>query len=115
MFSNLKIGVRLGISYVFMLLIIIILMVLSFTKMANMKAGLDQIVKSNYVKAELAFKASSAYDTLKEGILALIIAQTPDLKARELKVIEESRKNYRAALDELKKHSFFRFSPCIAF
>ena len=103
MLSNMKIGIRLGLSYLFMLIIIVILVALAFTKMAKMEEGLDHIVKSNHVKAELAFKASSSYDALKEAILALMIAQTDELKTRERTSIDEARKSYSDALNELKR------------
>lgn len=103
MLQNLTIGKRLGFAFSMMVFITLALMVLGFSKMATIDQELDHIVNQNYARTEAAFQASAAFGDLKEAILALISAQTPEEIKGEEQSIASARQSYRAALDLLKQ------------
>ena len=103
MLQNLTIGKRLGISFSIMVAISLILMLSAFVQMSRIETALDHIVNSNTAKAELAFKASNAYGSLKEAILALVSAQNDEERTKEKSAIDVARKEYHEALEQLKQ------------
>ncbi len=103
MLQNFTIGKRLGLAFSLMVLITLALMVLSFYKMAGIDGELNHIVEKNYARTEAAFQASSAFSDLKEAILALVTAQSPEEIKEEERAITSARQSYRAALDVLKQ------------
>ena len=101
--QSLTIGKRLVLAFGLLLVLLLLQVGVAFYQMAEMKQGVDHIAKSNYVKAEQAFKAAAEFAKLKEGLLALMLAQTDEQRKEERASIAAARKGYRAALDELKK------------
>jgi methyl-accepting chemotaxis protein len=102
-FADMKIGVRLTMAFAFILVFVVVIGLVASSKMTAIQASVEHIAKSNVVKAELANDVMKGFDDLKESLLILAVAQTEEKRTEEKRSIDEARKKYRAALEELGK------------
>jgi methyl-accepting chemotaxis protein len=102
MFKNLKIGVRLGLSFGFMLLLVAITLVLGVTKMAVMNNATEQIVKDRYPKTVLANDA--IIRTLDNGrsVRNLLLENEEGIEKNKA-IIKANRDKIKADLEQLDK------------
>ena len=107
MISNMKIGVRLGVAFGVIVLMIVGMVVFGLSSMAKIEKQLEHVVKGNSVKLIAAQEASDAVASLYRAI-DMIVLEDKDAaaQARHKEKINVCRTRYQAAfktLDENEK------------
>lgn len=82
---------RLILSFTTLLIFSIAMATVAFVKMAEIQDRLDHIVKSSYVKAELANTALKTYGDIKESVMVMVFARTMAQWNEEKRSINEAR------------------------
>lgn len=100
---DMKIGVRLGLGFGLILLFLIAISAIGTIGMSKIDAGLNQIVKTNYAKIQLANQSSKAVSMIISSIQSMILLTDPAARQEENKKIELSRQQYKAAMEKLEK------------
>lgn len=102
-FKDLKIGKKLSVAFSFIFLLLITMIVVVFFNMSEMKTSLDRIAQSNFVKASLSSDASVAFGEIKEALQNLTHPLSKENQVAETNAINDGRKKYGEALEELEK------------
>jgi methyl-accepting chemotaxis protein len=100
---DMKIGLRLGLGFGLILLFLLAISAISTVGMVKMDTGLNQIVKTNYSKIQLANDSSKSVNAIISSIQSMILHTDPASRREENKNIELSRAQYKAAMDKLEK------------
>jgi methyl-accepting chemotaxis protein len=102
MLNNLKIGVRLSLSFGFMLLLVAITLVLGVSKMAVMNNATEQIVKDRYPKTVLANDA--IVRTLDNGrSVRNLLLESEEGIDKNKAIINANREKIKGDLEQLDK------------
>lgn len=103
MFKNMKIGIRMGLGFIFVLALMVAIVLIGLNGMTNIEKKLDRIVKVNNVRTQLA---NDMIDCVREVSIALRniflikdIANINEMKNR----IAEERKKYDEALRKIEE------------
>jgi methyl-accepting chemotaxis protein len=103
MFKNMKIGIRMGLGFIFVLALMVAIVLIGLNGMTNIEKKLDRIVKVNNVRAQLANDMMGSVRevsiALRNIFLARDIANINEMKNR----IAEERKKYDEALRKIEE------------
>jgi methyl-accepting chemotaxis protein len=100
--NNLKVGVRLGLGFGTIMVLLVALTILGVQGMAGIDASLDRIVTVNNQKIKLANDATLAIEGLIEQIqLMMLLDQSGRLEAKQ--EIDRIRTEYRGYMDKLEQ------------
>lgn len=102
-FNNQKIGVKLGIVFGFLLLIIVTIISLALISTKKVHDSVEAITKGNYVKTVNASQASKALDDLSASIRMLVLLKEESALNDEKRKIEAARGRYAAAMKSLEE------------
>jgi len=100
---NLRIGVRLGVGFGVVVLLLIGVTFLGITRMATLNEGTNQIVKDSYPKVLLAQEVLNANNQVARSVRNVMLATDPALIAKEQGVILEKRKEIGETLGKIEK------------
>jgi len=103
MFTHLKIGVKLGIVFGFLLLIIVLQIYFGLSSTANVNKSVEQIAKGDYTKTLHAVHAATAIDDLSSSTKMLVLLKDESSITREKQKIEECRARYKEAMKKLEE------------
>lgn len=102
MLNNMKIGVRLGLGFGLILVLMVILGVVGLNGMGKINKGLERILKINYSKINLANNTNAKIGTLIETIeLMLLKDQAGRVVAKQ--EIDKLRLEYREMMERLEQ------------
>jgi methyl-accepting chemotaxis protein len=101
--GNLKIGVRLGIGFGALILLVFVMAIFSYTEFKNIKTQMNQITRSNTPKIEATFDISVATQNVVKAITLLVAIEDKDNRTKQLQAIEKERGSYRDALKKLEE------------
>jgi methyl-accepting chemotaxis protein len=104
--KNLKIGVRLGLGFGCMVVLISVMAMFAFMELRKIKAQVDEITSIDIPKVQKAAEALEDIQNVCRSVVMIVAVADPDFRAKEQKYIEEQRANYRASfkkLEELEK------------
>jgi len=101
--KNLKIGVRLGVGFGVVVLLLIGITFLGITRLAILSEGTNQIVKDSYPKVLLAQEVLNANNQVARSVRNVMLATDPALIAKEQGVILEKRKEIGETLGKIEK------------
>jgi len=101
-FTDQKIGVKLGMVFGFLLLMIVTLICLGLGSTRKVHGSVEQIAKGNYLKTVHALQASQALNDLSSSIRMLVLLKDEAGIAKEKQKIEEARGRYREAMKKLE-------------
>jgi len=101
--KGLKIGVKLGIGYGVMFLLMVTLAGFGSYQLATMKEQLDHIANSNMVKLNSTIDALEAIQDITSASNRIAISEDAGLQKSEREKIEVSRGRYREAIGRLEK------------
>ncbi|MES2257639.1 MAG: methyl-accepting chemotaxis protein [Pseudomonadota bacterium] len=104
--KNLKIGVRMGLSFAVLLALMAVLAVVGLTRMNEIKACLDDVVDENVVEIRLVNEMNRAVRTTATAIRSVILLNDATQIAAELNRIVSERERYEknaAKLTEMIK------------
>lgn len=103
LFTDVRIGKRLGIGYAVIMVLLVILIGVGLTLMSSMDDAMDRIVAVNRVKVKKANEVGNAMDGITIALGRLILERSPAQRAEERKIIEEEHAQYKKALEEMEK------------
>jgi methyl-accepting chemotaxis protein len=101
-FNDQKIGVKLGIVFGFLLLMIVSLVLLGLNSTKKVHGSVEQIAKVNYTETLCAQQASSALSDLSASIRTIVLLKDEKAISAEKQKVEEARGRYRAAMKSLE-------------
>jgi methyl-accepting chemotaxis protein len=102
-FTNLKIGMKLGIVFGFLLLMLIMTICFGLSSTQKVNESVEQIAKGNYAKTVHASEAAKALDELQGCIRMLVLLKDQNAIIKEKQKLEESRSKYREAMKKLEE------------
>lgn len=100
--TNLRIGVKLGLAFGFLLLMIVMMICFGLFNTMKVNESVGEIAKGNYVKTVLAFQASRALDDLAGAMRMLVLLKDEKGIAGERRKLEEARARYQDAMKRLE-------------
>ncbi|MBK5275106.1 MAG: MCP four helix bundle domain-containing protein [Desulfuromonadales bacterium] len=101
-FNNMKIGVRLGLGFGAVLLLLVAITMMSVSSLSKVNDNMEKIVQLNYAKIKLASDAQKTLRKVVGDIKSMLIVEPGALK--DLKAeIELNRAMYREAIGKLEK------------
>ncbi len=101
MFKNMKIGMRLGLGFGIVLLLMIALTLLGISRMASIHGSLEDIVKEDVVKTEEVREMAESVLRVAISTRNVIIMTDPAAMAEEVKRIARFREIYGESLKKL--------------
>jgi methyl-accepting chemotaxis protein len=102
MFKNLKIGTRLGISFAFILILLIVISAISVMRIADMTAMTAKIVDDRMLKIEMANKIVENTLYIARAVRNIVLSTDKNVERAQLQVIADARKRNAEILDKLK-------------
>ncbi|MDD3846960.1 MAG: MCP four helix bundle domain-containing protein, partial [Syntrophorhabdaceae bacterium] len=102
-FKNMRIGMRLGIGFGIMMVLLAVLTFMGIRSMHSINGGMETIVKESNVKIKCARDAMKAIDKASEGILITASINDTGIRAEAKKDINEGRKAYKENVELLEK------------
>ena len=99
--KNLKIGVRLGLGFACMVVLIAGMAVFAFVEMRKIQSNVDAIAKVEMPKVHAAADSLENIQNVCRSAVMIVAIADPPFRAREQKYIEEQRANYREAFKKL--------------
>jgi len=100
-FSNLKIGVRLGLGFALVLVMTASLAVIGIRDMTAIKKDFNTVVKGHNVKIALANGMQVQLDTVARAVRNIIIQNDAGFRQKQKERIAEARKGYDEAASKL--------------
>jgi methyl-accepting chemotaxis protein len=102
-FTNLKIGVKMGLVFGFLLLMIIVMMFLGLSSTKTVNESVKDIAADDYVKTVYAFQASKALENLSGAIRMIVLLKDENAIQIQKQKLEEARAKYREAMNKLEE------------
>jgi len=100
--NNMKIGVRLGLGFGAVLLLLVAITLMAVTNIGKINDNMEKIVQVSYVKIKLAADAQKALSVVVEDIKTMLIVEQARLKDVKAE-IEKYRGEYRELIAKLEK------------
>ncbi|MBC7857449.1 MAG: MCP four helix bundle domain-containing protein [Burkholderiaceae bacterium] len=99
--NKLKIGIRLGLGFGAVLLMLALVIGLGISRLAELHEGTNQIVDQDYPKVLLAQRVQDNFDHSARALRNIMLSSDAALIGRELAGIAEARKDISATLEKL--------------
>jgi len=103
MFANMKIGLRLTLGFVVVLVLMAMIAFVGVRGMSSVQTQLDEIVKVNMTKTELSNVVANEIHVVTRTTRTVILLEDPAAMAAEMKQIEAARAKYAEALAAAEK------------
>ena len=101
--KNLKIGVRLGLGFAGMIVLIVAMSVFAFVELGHMKTDIETISTVDVPIIEASAESLEAIQNVCRSIVMLVAVPNPDFRVREQKYIEEQQVHYREKFKKLEE------------
>ena len=101
MFNNLKIGVRLGLGFAFVLLMLAIISALSITRIAELNTGIDDIVDGRLPKILMSNELIENTHIVGRAARNMIMTVDKNLEKQQLEVIAKARARNSEIFEQL--------------
>jgi methyl-accepting chemotaxis protein len=99
--KNLKIGVRLGLGFACMVVLIVGMTVFAFMELRKIQAQVDDIAKVDVPKVQTAADSLEDIQNVSRAVVMSVAVENPDFRAKQQKYIEEQRAMYRESFKKL--------------
>jgi methyl-accepting chemotaxis protein len=103
MFKNLKIGVRLGIGFGVILLLLIIISTVTYVRVGQINEDIDSVVTDRYPKTVIANDTMNNINLIARTLRNIALVKHPDDVAKELARTEEAHKKIEEDFEKLDK------------
>jgi len=104
--KNFKIGVRLGVGFGLVLLLLIGITVLGVTRMAVLSGNTDELINRDVAKVQLALALDAAYRANSRRFLELLIVTDKAQVAKIMERIEDNLKTANQSIEKLEPKLF---------
>jgi methyl-accepting chemotaxis protein len=91
MFNNLKIGVRLGLGFAFVLLMLAAISILSITRINELNAGIDELAEGRIPKIVMADELSLNVQLIGRGVRNMIMTNDKAVEKQQTEAIAKAR------------------------
>ncbi len=91
MFNNLKIGVRLGLGFAFVLLMLAAISILSITRINELNAGIDELAEGRIPKIVMADELAFNVQLVGRGVRNMIMTTDKSVEKLQLEAIAKAR------------------------
>ncbi|TYC60754.1 methyl-accepting chemotaxis protein [Zoogloea oleivorans] len=91
MFNNLKIGVRLGLGFAFVLLMLAAISILSITRINELNAGIDELAEGRIPKIVLSDELAFNVQLVGRGVRNMIMTTDKGIEKQQLEAIAKAR------------------------
>ncbi len=91
MFNNLKIGVRLGLGFAFVLLMLAVISILSITRINELNAGIDELAEGRIPKIIMADELSLNVQLIGRGVRNMIMTSDKAVEKQQTEAITKAR------------------------
>jgi methyl-accepting chemotaxis protein len=91
MFNNLKIGVRLGLGFAFVLLMLAAISILSITRINELNAGIDELAEGRIPKIVMADELSLNVQLIGRGVRNMIMTSDKAVEKQQTEAIAKAR------------------------
>ncbi|MDD3328242.1 MAG: HAMP domain-containing protein, partial [Zoogloea sp.] len=91
MFNNLKIGVRLGLGFAFVLLMLAAISILSITRINELNAGIDELAEGRIPKIIMADELSLNVQLIGRGVRNMIMTSDKAVEKQQTEAIAKAR------------------------
>ena len=95
--ANMKIGLRLGVGFGVILILMAVVAGLGISRMSHIQANLDDIVNDNNVKTRLINEMSDSTHVVARVIRTIALLKDKDAKDEQMKKILAAREKYNKA------------------
>ena len=102
-FSNMKIGVRLGVGFGVVLVLLAVLTFMGIRSMSSINNSMESVVKESNVKIKLARDAATAIDDITRAVIVVAAVNDEKIRAEMKKEIDAARKIYKESVGSLEK------------
>jgi methyl-accepting chemotaxis protein len=103
MFKNLKIGVRLGIGFGLMILLLVIISVLAYLRLGALNTEIEDMVTDKFPKTVMANDAVDQINITARALRNAMLVKTPEAAQQELDRLMAARKATGEIFDKLEK------------
>ena len=103
MFKNLKIGIRLGLGFGLVLVLLTVISVMSYTRLGTLNESVNDMVNDKFPKTVLANDVIDQINVVARAIRNAALVKRPEDVARELDRIAEARKKISEGFNKLDK------------
>jgi methyl-accepting chemotaxis protein len=103
MFKNLKIGVRLGIGFGLMILLLVIISALSYVRVGNLDSEIEDMVNDKFPKTVMANDAVDQINITARAIRNAMLVKSPEAAQQEINRLMDARKKTGEIFDKLEK------------
>ncbi len=103
MFRDMKIGMRLALSFGVMLVLLIVVAIIGVTRLADLAEGTDKIVHDRYPKTVDANAVERNLNRIARSLRNVVIEDNPEQIKKELDAVKESREIIVQNLGKLEK------------
>jgi len=100
---NLKIGVKLGLAFGFLLLMIVVMVCIGIGSTHKVNESVEEIAKGSYIKTAYAFQASGEIQDIVASVRMLALLKDENAISREKQKIEAARIRYKEAMNKLEE------------
>ncbi|MBW8365237.1 MAG: MCP four helix bundle domain-containing protein [Rhizobium sp.] len=101
MFKNMKIGVRLGLGFGLVLVLLSVIAFIGITRLSNLNTQIEDLVKDKYPKTVMANDIIGSINQIARSMRNTVIMDKRDEIEKELNTIQEARKTIKDRLEKL--------------
>jgi methyl-accepting chemotaxis protein len=102
-FRNLRIGVRLGLSFAFVLVLLLSVVGIGINRLSDVDEKLDNVVDERYPQVLLAFEVQHGVDSIVRNVRAVLLEKTPEGAAKTMDSIVAARAKVGEAMEKLEE------------
>jgi methyl-accepting chemotaxis protein len=103
MFKNMKIGMRLGLGFGLVVILLIVIAALSISRLAQQNERLDLVVNDRYVKLTLAGEIKSGTTQIAIALRNMILTENHDDRQKQEELITKARTKILENMEKLQK------------
>jgi methyl-accepting chemotaxis protein len=103
MFKNLKIGIRLGLGFAFVLGLLTVISAIAYLRVGNLNHEIDDLVNDKFAKTVWANNIRGNVNIIARALRNSLLVKSPDEVAKELARVDEARKAVTENIEKLEK------------
>jgi methyl-accepting chemotaxis protein len=100
---NLRIGVRLGLAFAFVLALLMAIVGVGINKLADVDDDLEAVTDQRYPQVLLAFEVRHQVDSIVRNVRAVLLERTPEAAKKTMDSIVAAREKAGEAMEKLEQ------------